>query len=261
MFRLFLVVALGGLLAVSGCARSNHAKLKVKPSSSKEVATARDEAPLADMNADVAAYIDPARSKNGSKSPSAAIEFNDIPVTTASRNRSEAIGALPRMAAKVENTDYEVLAIMGAGKPTKRNFANEDIVSIEQSKSIQQPTVDLDTANAAPLIPSPSRAVKPSNAPRLYKFGPTRAGTNLAEVAEQLLPSDQVSVTQMMWALFKKNPDAFVKQNINNLKSNSVLNVPEVDEVMAISRKEADAQISRLRGTTSSPKTKVSSVY
>lgn len=267
MFRSILIVVLGGLLAVSGCARTNHAKAKIKSAPAKEVAAARDEAPLADMNADVAAYVDPARANKSFKSPSAAITLNDMPVVSTNRNRSEAIGAEPRTARAADGDVSEVLAIMDSGKPAKRNFSNEDVVSIGKSKTIQQPTIDLDTASVAPLthtaplIPAPSRTTKPINGPRLYTFGPTKPGTNLTEIAEVLLPSEEVSVSQMMWALYKKNPEAFVKQHINNIKSNTVLNVPEVDEVMAISRKEADAQIARLRGTGSNGKTKVSAIY
>lgn len=261
MFRSILVVVLGSLLVVSGCARTNHAKLKVKSSPATAVAAAREETPQpADMNADVAAYIDPARAKKSAKSPSAAIELADAPGTQASRNRSEAIGALPPTNRATDGDVNEVLTIMGSGKNAKRSYAADDVVSINQSKPIRQPTVDLDVANAAPLIPAPTRAVKPMNAPRLYTFGPTKPGTSLAEIAEVLLPSDEVSVSQMMWALYKRNPDAFAKQNINTLKANAVLHVPEADEVMAISRKEADAQIARLRGTTST-KTKVSAVF
>lgn len=226
MFRSILIVVLGSLLFVSGCARSNHSKFKVKSSPTTAVASSRDEAPLADMNADVAAYVDPARAKKSAKSPSAAIELN------------------------------EVIAIMGSDKSAKRSFANDDVVSISRSKPSQQPTIDRDSENAellgnrVSMIPTPSRTIKRMNAPRLYTFGPTKAGAALAEIAEKLLPSDEVTISQMMWALYKKNPDAFVKKNINNVKANAVLNVPEFDEVMAISRKEADAQITRLRGTT-----------
>jgi len=61
-----------------------------------------------------------------------------------------------------------------------------------------------------------------------------------------------------MWALYRKNPEAFTNKNINSLKAHSLLNVPEMDELLAVSRVEAEAQITRLHGSL---KSKVSAAY
>jgi len=44
-------------------------------------------------------------------------------------------------------------------------------------------------------------------------------------------PSSQVSVKQMMIALQKKNPHAFINNNINALKAGVVLDIPSLDEI------------------------------
>ncbi len=129
-------------------------------------------------------------------------------------------------------------------------------MSVSTSKATRQSVINLDQLNAT----RPKRSATPliPDRPRVYAFGPTKPAHTLADVAEQLLPSERVTIAQMMWALYRKNPDAFVKKNINNLKPHALLNVPELDELMAISRADAEAQIVRLRGSI---KTKVSAAY
>ena len=166
----------------------------------------------------------------------------------------------PPSASKLNADDAElrnVVAMVGSSSaPSSRSYANEDIVSVGTSKSTRQPVIDLDQLSATPLTPRATPSIP--DRPRLYAFGPTKPGSTLADVADQLLPSERVTVAQMMWALFRKNPDAFVNKDINSLKPRSLLNVPELDELLAISRADAETQISRLHGSV---KTKISRAY
>lgn len=54
-----------------------------------------------------------------------------------------------------------------------------------------------------------------------------------------------ISSYQMMVALFKKNPEAFPDNNINNLKAGLVLQLPTEAEARAITSKEAAAEVRR----------------
>ncbi|MBI3777104.1 MAG: hypothetical protein HY273_16425 [Gammaproteobacteria bacterium] len=162
-----------------------------------------------------------------------------------------------KSAATPDDADIrDVVAMVGAGGSTQRSFANEDVVSVNSSKTARQPVIDLDQLNTAPHPPRTGSLIP--DRPRVYAFGPTKPGYMLADVAGQLLPSERVTIAQMMWALYRKNPDAFVNNDINSLKPRSLLNVPELDELMAITRAEAETQITRLHGSL---KTKVSASY
>ncbi|MDQ6618671.1 MAG: hypothetical protein M3Z31_03070, partial [Pseudomonadota bacterium] len=65
-----------------------------------------------------------------------------------------------------------------------------------------------------------------------------RRGDSLARIAGQLRP-DGVTLEQMLVALFKANPSAFEGDNMNRLRSGSILAVPSAAEVTGT--KDADA--------------------
>lgn len=73
-----------------------------------------------------------------------------------------------------------------------------------------------------------------------------RRGDTLRSIARRLKP-DGVSVERMLVGLFRGNPDAFVGDNMNRLKVGEVLFAPLLDELQAISQKEALREI-RLHG-------------
>ena len=70
------------------------------------------------------------------------------------------------------------------------------------------------------------------------EYGPVQANETLWEIADSLR-SDGISIHQMMMALYKANPDAFLHNNINLLKKGRVLKVPSPEEITGIDRKEA----------------------
>ena len=59
------------------------------------------------------------------------------------------------------------------------------------------------------------------------KFGPVLEGQSLWRVARRINESMNVSIDQMMWALFRENPQAFSTDNVNSLQSGSILTIPE----------------------------------
>lgn len=55
--------------------------------------------------------------------------------------------------------------------------------------------------------------------------------------------STDVSLDQMLVAMLRSNPDAFVNANVNRLKSGSLLNMPSEQDAKAVSREEARKEI------------------
>ncbi len=72
-------------------------------------------------------------------------------------------------------------------------------------------------------------------------------GATLWSVAKTLKTND-VSMSQIMLALQRLNQDAFGRNNINNLKQGSVLRVPTIQEMSALSRDEAYAEVLEQNG-------------
>ncbi len=72
-----------------------------------------------------------------------------------------------------------------------------------------------------------------------------QANDTLWDIASATRPDSGVTVSQMMLALQRTNPDAFLRNNINNLKSGVILRIPDQSEISGISRKEASKEASR----------------
>ncbi len=90
------------------------------------------------------------------------------------------------------------------------------------------------TAAAAPVpaaTPAPSGPLGPDE----YKVRP---GDTLSRIAGKTQRGG-VSLDQMLVSLYKANPEAFVGNNMNRLKSGSVLSVPSAEDAKAVSSAEA----------------------
>ena len=92
------------------------------------------------------------------------------------------------------------------------------------------------TVNANNVEANPSPAAV---ATRVYRVKP---GDTLFKVASRVRQAG-VSNEQMMMALFRANPKAFLDANINNLKEGATLKAPKASEADNISRAEARRQI------------------
>ena len=65
----------------------------------------------------------------------------------------------------------------------------------------------------------------------------------LWEIARELRPDSSVSIQQMMLALLRTNPDAFINDNINWLKAGADLWMPSDFEMQALSAADAFAEV------------------
>ncbi|WP_431261697.1 FimV/HubP family polar landmark protein [Roseateles chitinivorans] len=109
----------------------------------------------------------------------------------------------------------------------------------------QTPTA---SAPATPVSqpPAPATARAPRPAPSAAAPSPATPGSDytvqpgdtLSRIAGRTQPSG-VSLDQMLVGLYRSNPDAFINQNMNRLKSGSVLSVPGSDAVQSITPQEA----------------------
>ena len=75
------------------------------------------------------------------------------------------------------------------------------------------------------------------------QYGPVTSGETLWIIANRLRPDMSVSVNQMMLALLRASPEAFIDGNINRLKSGVVLHIPASQEILSISKEEAVAEV------------------
>ncbi len=123
-------------------------------------------------------------------------------------------------------------------------------------------TVATATPVAPPAKPAPSPAAAPAPAPAMSApaasprpmapmatpgstLGVVAANDTLWSIASNNRPDASITVQQMMLALLRANPDAFGDGNINILKRGAVLRMPDNDELSALSRGEALAEVQR----------------
>lgn len=102
----------------------------------------------------------------------------------------------------------------------------------------------------APGRPAPSAPVTGADVGQISgdTYGPVGRNDTLWTIAEQVRPDRDVSMEQTMLALLEANPQAFFKDNINNLKAGYVLRIPSREEMLALSRGEALAEV-RMQNT------------
>ena len=74
-------------------------------------------------------------------------------------------------------------------------------------------------------------------------YGPTSSTDTLWSIAQGMRPDASVGVNQMMLALLRANPDAFLSNNINGLKRGQILRMPDSSEINALSGSEALAEV------------------
>jgi pilus assembly protein FimV len=96
-----------------------------------------------------------------------------------------------------------------------------------------RPAEEAAAGSAAPAARQPAGG--PARGTAQYRV---KAGDSLGRIAGQLKPVD-VSLDMMLVALYRANPDAFIGNNMNRLKSGRILSVPEADAVRATGDSEA----------------------
>jgi pilus assembly protein FimV len=75
-------------------------------------------------------------------------------------------------------------------------------------------------------------------------YGPVRPNETLWGISERLRGASNVSVNQMMLAIYRANPEAFAG-NINLLRRGAILRVPTGGDVAGISSREATSEVRR----------------
>jgi pilus assembly protein FimV len=97
----------------------------------------------------------------------------------------------------------------------------------------------------SPIISSGAPAVVTGAPAATDAYGPIRRNDTLWSIAERLRPGGDVSTHQIMQALLRANPQAFINNNINQMKAGVTLKVPGREEILSMSAREASAESRR----------------
>jgi FimV-like protein len=107
-------------------------------------------------------------------------------------------------------------------------------LSLDESKTTAKPISMPAVAGSTPSAPAPIDGTQQIN----VKRGDTASGLAAGKTPEG------VSLEQMLLALLRNNPDAFVESNVNRMKEGALLTLPTEQEAKAVSREEARREIS-----------------
>ncbi|WLI87764.1 FimV/HubP family polar landmark protein [Massilia sp. R2A-15] len=108
---------------------------------------------------------------------------------------------------------------------------------VQESAPSPQPSQPAPQA-AQPVRPKVERAESPRAANVDTTEYRVRSGDTLGRIAGRLKPAD-ISLDMMLVALYRANPDAFIGNNMNRLKSGQILTVPDSDAIRGASEGEA----------------------
>ena len=118
--------------------------------------------------------------------------------------------------------------------------------AVAQAIEPSQPSRPVMPAQSAPAPrPAPSMASGPMTVPRAESTGGgynVRFGDTLSGIAGRNLPSG-VSIEQMMIAIQRSNPGAFIGGNINRLRAGAALNLPSSGDAQAIAQNAAANEV------------------
>src|SRR5690554_845341 len=141
---------------------------------------------------------------------------------------------------------------VAAAEPEQEPAAPETVAgdapeSAPAPESAAEPApVETAEADAAEQMPAPT-PVAPAPAatagPVPGQYGPVQAGDTLSQIVQQMARETDVSGDQMMLALLRTNPQAFIGGNINLVREGAVLRMPEQDEARRLSAAEASAEV------------------
>lgn len=137
------------------------------------------------------------------------------------------------------------------GKIVREYSALLDPPGMETPAAAQTPPAAATAAAQAAPDRAPKPEAAPAAAPVTRPAAPSaaaagqyavRQGDTLSGIARQVGPQG-VSLEQTLIGLFRANPDAFISNNINQLRAGKILNVPEREQLVAIEQGDAAQQV------------------
>lgn len=113
---------------------------------------------------------------------------------------------------------------------TSRNTAPSRVTSVAPAPK---------TVASERATPEPSAPTNETSAKADYKV---KKGDTLAKVANRYR-GDAISLDQMLVALYRANPDAFIDKNMNRMRAGTILKVPEAEAAQEVTKKDARAVV------------------
>ncbi|HEY8160145.1 MAG TPA: FimV/HubP family polar landmark protein [Methylobacter sp.] len=130
----------------------------------------------------------------------------------------------------------------------KGNLYREFTVLVDPPSVYNKATIPVSTSTERNAQP-PAVALQPQSHANAQsnngEYGPTLKKDTLWSVADRARGQSDVSVEQMLMAIYEANPHAFYKENVYALTSGKMLKIPEREAILKLSRNQALAEFNR----------------
>ena len=103
----------------------------------------------------------------------------------------------------------------------------------EETRPAPVPQPPVAVATPAPTKPKPAGG---------GKYGPIKRGETLFKIATSVKP-EGVSLEQMLVAILRSNPQAFINNNMNRMKAGATLHIPDLEQLTAMTPQDAVKEV------------------
>jgi len=124
-------------------------------------------------------------------------------------------------------------------RPAAQPRASASQAAPQPAAPVAQAPQEQPRREAPAAAPAPRAAQPAVDTPSSYRVRP---GDTLGRIATRVKPAE-ISLDTMLVALYRANPDAFIGQNMNRLKSGQILKVPDSDSLRGTDSAEAGAMV------------------
>ena len=134
-------------------------------------------------------------------------------------------------------------AIAAAPPQTPAAPVAEPLAPVEQSKPAPEPEPKPAASEPEPAAATAAAAAAPASAPLPAAAADAthevKRGDTLGAIARQHLPPG-VTLNQMLIAMYRANPDAFIRENVNLVRAGRILSIPSGDSLGTVDFEEAN---------------------
>jgi pilus assembly protein FimV len=124
------------------------------------------------------------------------------------------------------------------GRLVREYTALMDPVTFAPAQSAPQPPV----VAAVPVPRQPPAAAAPAPSAGQKTYGPVQRGDTLHSIARGVQP-EGVNLNQVLVGIVRSNPDAFINNNMNLLRTGKILRIPEAADLSKVSAAEAVKEV------------------
>jgi pilus assembly protein FimV len=132
--------------------------------------------------------------------------------------------------------DYKGPQAIAAAPPPKPAAPTAQPLPPLESKPAPEPQASPSAGEPAPTIAASAPAAAPPAAGASYEV---KRGDTLGAIARQHLPPG-VTLNQMLIAIYRANPEAFIRENVNLVRAGRILSIPDGGSLGTVDLQEAN---------------------